>query len=780
MKEKLQQLIAELNKNLVGKEEVIKLSLLTMLAGENLILFGKPGTAKSEIARRLSKSIEGDSYFEYLLTKFTTPEEIFGPLSIKELKEDRFKRNIEGYMPAVKITFLDEIFKANSSILNSLLTIINEKVYHNGKKKENVPLQSLISASNELPLGDTELNALYDRFLVRKVVDYIKDDEISELFNILDEEFEISEGIKISSEKINEIRKESKKILISKEIEEVIIDIRKEFKETFKNDNNEEFSDRKFVKVLKFLKVSAYTNGRDKVDLSDLLLLVNCLWNNDKNIVKVSKIIKDILKSLVVVGINSEEEKVTNKKVFRNNKFDFKGEGTENNPFLIETTADLIHINSEDYRNKGYYFEQTNDIDLSDITKWDSIGENEEKYYFGHYDGGNYKIINLKGDSGLFGVVDKESSIINIGLEDLDINTNKKVIGGLVNENKSGNIKNCYVIGKLISSGNQVGGLIGHNDNGNIEECYSKVSIEECYSKENIFEHLKIGGLIGYNGNGNIRKCYSIIRKGVSLNCIYSYNDFTISLGGLIGYNISGKVSEAYSIGVLVCTISSIFSYESKKDFPSVAYVGGLIGFNETNGKIDSCYAFVNINGSSNTKLSGIGMLKSFVGNSLSYAGGLIGCNKGNLNNCYYSGENIYISAKNAYAGGLSGSNVGVINNSVVIKKDLNIYGNLVNRLTGNIENKNIINNCFAEQNILINGSVTYSSNPNGADGKSTIESLLNETFYKRLGWDFVSIWTWDNKEKRPIINIISDKVKNSSITKIGNDIDIFKENIWL
>lgn len=217
MKDKLQQLIVELNKNLVGKEKVIKLSLLTMLAGENLILFGKPGTAKSEIARRLSIAIDGDSYFEYLLTKFTTPEEIFGPLSIQELKADRFRRNVEGYMPNVKVAFLDEIFKANSSILNSLLTIINEKIYHNGNEKIKVPLQSLISASNELPIGDSELNALYDRFLVRKTVDYLEnDEELLQLFDLSDEKFIVPENIQIKITEMDRIREESKKSIYLK------------------------------------------------------------------------------------------------------------------------------------------------------------------------------------------------------------------------------------------------------------------------------------------------------------------------------------------------------------------------------------------------------------------------------------------------------------------------------------------------------------------------------------------------------------------------------------
>lgn len=172
MKKKLEKLIEDLNKGLVGREETIKLSLLTLLTQENLILFGPPGTAKSEVSRRISKVIADGDYFEYLLTKFTTPEEIFGPLSISDLKQDRFHRKTDGYMPTSHTVFLDEIFKANSSILNSLLTIMNEKIFHNGNQKEETCLISLVGASNENPVSDSELNALYDRFLVREVVNY--------------------------------------------------------------------------------------------------------------------------------------------------------------------------------------------------------------------------------------------------------------------------------------------------------------------------------------------------------------------------------------------------------------------------------------------------------------------------------------------------------------------------------------------------------------------------------------------------------------------------------
>lgn len=160
MKQKIKTLLEQLNHGLVEREDTLKSALLTVLAGENMVLIGPPGTGKSLIARRIADSFahsddtnSHNRYFEYLLTKFSTPEEIFGPLSITELKADRFKRNTAGYLPTVKIAFLDEIFKASSSILNALLTILNERIYHNGADPQKVPLQALIAASNELPLS---------------------------------------------------------------------------------------------------------------------------------------------------------------------------------------------------------------------------------------------------------------------------------------------------------------------------------------------------------------------------------------------------------------------------------------------------------------------------------------------------------------------------------------------------------------------------------------------------------------------------------------------------
>ncbi|MGL5367692.1 MAG: AAA family ATPase, partial [Cetobacterium somerae] len=427
-KEKLKRLIENLNIGLIGKEDIIKTSLLSILAQENLILFGPPGTAKSEISRRISSVIDTGNYFEYLLTKFTTPEEIFGPLSIKELKEDRFYRKTEGYLPTVQIGFLDEIFKANSSILNTLLTIMNEKVFHNGSKKENTNLISLMGASNENPSNDLELSALYDRFLVRKIVNYIQDDEIDQLFDISGEKFVLNESLKITRKEISDIEENLSKIAIPKDIREVIKKIRLDLKEEFKENNQEEISDRKLVKVLKLLKVAAYTNERDQVDISDVLLLKNCLWNNPENQKVVSDtIINNIKNGYKLIEISNENKffGIHNDRTLK--KFDFKGMGTESNPFIIEDENDLIHIGTIDYLDKGYYFKQSKDISI--VSHWHSIGS-EEKPFKGNYNGNNKSITKL--NNALFFKIDG-SIIKNLTLNEVDINSILEKVGALCN-----------------------------------------------------------------------------------------------------------------------------------------------------------------------------------------------------------------------------------------------------------------------------------------------------------------------------------------------------------
>jgi MoxR-like ATPase len=167
LRERVTEIIESLNEGIHEREEIIAVSFLAALSDQNVFLFGPPGTAKSLIARRLSHAFETNSYFEYLMHRFSTPEEVFGPVSITELKQDNFLRKTEGFLPQSDFAFLDEIWKSSPAILNTLLTIINEKLFRNGTEVEPAPLKALIAASNETPPPGQGLEALYDRFLVR-------------------------------------------------------------------------------------------------------------------------------------------------------------------------------------------------------------------------------------------------------------------------------------------------------------------------------------------------------------------------------------------------------------------------------------------------------------------------------------------------------------------------------------------------------------------------------------------------------------------------------------
>ncbi|CAL8460551.1 g80 [Coccomyxa elongata] len=282
---RLENAINALQEGLVERDTEVRLLLLAALAGEHILFIGPPGTAKSELGRRLARLYDGQ-FFERLLTRFSVPEELFGPLSMRALEEDKYIRQIDGYLPSAKVAFIDEVFKANSAILNTLLTILNERLFDNGSKRIEVPLICLVGASNELPESE-ELDALYDRFLIRRRVNQVSLAGLPALLsgpgtNPLNSTSNgagpgSADSIALSEEEIQTTRQEAtQKVAVPEEIVNLLSDVR-----SFLQDKCEPpvyVSDRRLVKTLALLQVAAYTSGRLAVNKFDCLLLQHILW----------------------------------------------------------------------------------------------------------------------------------------------------------------------------------------------------------------------------------------------------------------------------------------------------------------------------------------------------------------------------------------------------------------------------------------------------------------------------------------------------------------------
>lgn len=173
------EVLTPMKQKFVGKDEIIDLLGLCLIARENLFLLGPPGTAKSALVQDMARRLDG-RIFDYLLTRFTEPNELFGPFDIRRLREGDLVTNTEGMLPEADFVFLDELLNANSAILNSLLLVLNERVFRRGREKRALPTRIVVGASNRLP-DDDALAALFDRFLLRVRCDYVPRDELPEV-----------------------------------------------------------------------------------------------------------------------------------------------------------------------------------------------------------------------------------------------------------------------------------------------------------------------------------------------------------------------------------------------------------------------------------------------------------------------------------------------------------------------------------------------------------------------------------------------------------------------
>lgn len=274
LKQKIEKLRDAMLDGLVDREEPVRLLLAAMLAGEHMLLVGPPGTAKSEVARRLHGAV-GGTYFERLLTRFSVPEELFGPLSLRELENDRYLRCTEGYLPTATVAFVDEVFKANSAILNSLLTILNERLFDNGPTRTRVPLVCLVGASNELPEGD-ELAALYDRFLVRYQVGPVAPARFAEMALAADTEWTAPDAdARLTEDDLIAIRDGARAVTVPQAVVDLLCGLREASAEL-----GLVVSDRRWKKIVKLLRAVALVDGRDEVTPWDFWVVSHCVWNS--------------------------------------------------------------------------------------------------------------------------------------------------------------------------------------------------------------------------------------------------------------------------------------------------------------------------------------------------------------------------------------------------------------------------------------------------------------------------------------------------------------------
>ncbi len=285
--EKFQAARKQLNDACLERSDEIDGLLIGLLTGINVLLLGTPGTGKSYLVNMFTKMFGQDTSFSWLLAKTSTPEELFGPISMKGLKEDRYEHKTTGKLPCATIALLDEIFKANSSILNSLLTLLNERVFYNGTRIEKTILRLIIGCSNEYP-KDPSLDALYDRFGLRYWVSPLKQEKnIKRLISEKRKRTLPQPDITFTQDEIEELRKMVLNVSFSQNDTDILYSI----KEALENDNFS-VSDRTLSSMCPdIVCASAMINGSTSVSGSNWQTLSNTLWDKHTD--------KDVISSLI-------------------------------------------------------------------------------------------------------------------------------------------------------------------------------------------------------------------------------------------------------------------------------------------------------------------------------------------------------------------------------------------------------------------------------------------------------------------------------------------------
>lgn len=275
----------------VGKDEVIDLLGVSLVAGENLFILGPPGTAKSAIVRGLASRLDG-RYFDYLLTRFTEPSELFGPFDIRKLRDGELQTNTEGMLPEGEIIFLDELLNANSAILNSLLMALNERVFRRGRETRDLGFVLTVGASNNLP-EDEALAALFDRFLLRVQSNNVPDEQLGSVLQA-GWQLQQTEGSRQGARQTVSVAEVLKLQACIPTID--VSAVRQQYVSLIHRLRHAgiEVSDRRAVRLQRLAAASALMCGRTEVHSSDLWVL-RYIWDTMEQVEVLNKIVDEAI-----------------------------------------------------------------------------------------------------------------------------------------------------------------------------------------------------------------------------------------------------------------------------------------------------------------------------------------------------------------------------------------------------------------------------------------------------------------------------------------------------
>ncbi len=347
---KLEEIKNALCAKFFEREEEIEGILVALLSRQHMLMIGPAGTAKSALSVEIAKIVQGTNYFQWLLTRFSTPEEVFGPLSLKDLEQGVYKRNTATKMPEANLVFLDEIFKANSAILNSLLTLINERIFYNNGAPIKVPLMSVIGASNEYPEEGEGLEALFDRFLLRFELDYIADE--TNFVSMMKGASQTQDMPTMTMDELVQLQFFTDMVAIPDDLYETLSKIRMALR-----DEGIRPSDRRFKQSLSVLQAKALNSQRQVVQVEDIVILENALWETPDQKDTVSLIVRSHAQDVVtraIDAVQNEANEVFNS-MLKDNSTDAGMEATQKLKALV---ADL---------NKLKKHNQNRDMDINPI-----------------------------------------------------------------------------------------------------------------------------------------------------------------------------------------------------------------------------------------------------------------------------------------------------------------------------------------------------------------------------------------------------------------------------